>query len=131
MQTIEKITKEELQAIADNSVTKMQHKELANGRWAEMSFLNQMGNIGSEVSRTLNWKKKGNEERSNSAFERTLELMDLTIQNHKEYAVLRELCRMRDCFCESYLNNDIDDLEKINKYFFFFGLAYSMQNRNK
>ena len=109
----------------------MLHESLAAGRWAEMSFLNQMGNIGSEVSRTLNWKKKGNEERSNSAFERTLELMDLTIQNHKEHAVLREMCRMRDCFCESYLNNDIDDLEKINKYFFFFGLAYSMQNRNK
>ena len=35
----------------------MQHKTLENGRWAEMSFIDQMANIGSEIHRTSVWKK--------------------------------------------------------------------------
>ncbi len=31
----------------------MQHATLENGRWAEMSFPQQMANIGSETSRVL------------------------------------------------------------------------------
>jgi hypothetical protein len=29
----------------------MYHQELADGRWQEMSLMQQLGNIGSEVSR--------------------------------------------------------------------------------
>ena len=38
-----------------------QHKGLATGRWAQMSLSEQMANIGSEISRALNWKRKNNE----------------------------------------------------------------------
>ena len=41
----------------------MQHKTLEDGRWANMPFIEQMANIGSEISRTANWKEKGNEKR--------------------------------------------------------------------
>lgn len=34
------------------------HKELAQGRWAQMPLAEQMANIGSEVSRAFNWQKK-------------------------------------------------------------------------
>ncbi len=37
-----------------------QHKDLAAGRWRQMPFLEQMGNIGSEVEPALNWKFKNN-----------------------------------------------------------------------
>jgi hypothetical protein len=37
----------------------IQHKKLTGGRWAEMPLAEQMANVGSEVSRALNWKKKG------------------------------------------------------------------------
>ena len=33
------------------------HKDLAEGRWAKMSFREQMGNIESEVSRSLRAKE--------------------------------------------------------------------------
>lgn len=36
----------------------MQHKTLENGRWAEMSFIDQMANIGREIHRTSVWGKK-------------------------------------------------------------------------
>lgn len=38
---------------------KLVHPELAEGRWAEMPFALQMGNIGGEVSRAVNAKKTG------------------------------------------------------------------------
>jgi hypothetical protein len=56
-----------------------QHKNLAAGRWHQLSFLEQMANIGSEVERALNWRRKNNPTYSQRAFERALELIDLTL----------------------------------------------------
>ena len=35
------------------------HKELASGKWFVLSFFEQMANIGSEIERTISWRKKG------------------------------------------------------------------------
>ncbi len=43
-------------------------------RWKDLSINEQMANIGAEVGRSINWKKKGNLEMSMNAFYRTLEL---------------------------------------------------------
>ena len=58
----------------------MQHRSLENGRWAELSFPQQMANIGSETSRVLKALEAGKESRAQSAFTRFQELMDLTIR---------------------------------------------------
>ena len=89
----------------------MQHRSLESGKWAELSFMEQMANIGSEVSRTSKWKEKGNAERSQSAFYRALELIDLTLEYGRVHeknrsSMLRELCRLREIFCEEYLSSD-------------------------
>ena len=34
------------------------HKELAQGRWFNPSFFEQMANVGSEVARAINWREK-------------------------------------------------------------------------
>ena len=39
----------------------MHHKSLAEGRWAELSFTEQMANIGSETSRTYRALEAGKE----------------------------------------------------------------------
>jgi hypothetical protein len=36
-------------------MTDVQHRELAAGRWWELSIAEQLGNIGSEVSRAVRW----------------------------------------------------------------------------
>jgi len=59
---------------------KYQHKNLAAGRWEQLSFLEQMANIGSEVERALNWKTKKNNAYCVLAVERALELLDLTTE---------------------------------------------------
>ena len=44
-----------------------------------MALCEQMGNIGSEVSRAINWRNKGNGEFSARAAARALELLDLSL----------------------------------------------------
>jgi len=72
-----------------------QYKKLAEGRWAQMSLLAQMANIGSEVSRALNWQKKGRDDFSKKAVNRALELLDLTASTQKQYSRLKEILRVR------------------------------------
>jgi hypothetical protein len=77
-----------------------QHKELAAGRWVLLSFVEQMANIGSEVSRFITWKNKNHILNSTAAFERALELMDLTIADARNRSRLRELARLREAFVD-------------------------------
>ena len=80
-----------------------QHKDLASGRWAQLSFLEQMANIGSEVERALAWQAKNNTAYSQKAFERALELVDLTLDITTSLARLKELARMREAIADYFI----------------------------
>jgi len=79
-----------------------QHKELAEGRWAKMPFCEQMANIGSEVSRALNWQKKGKDDFSKRALDRALELIDLTARSLNKYSRLKELFRIKEALLDFF-----------------------------
>ena len=79
-----------------------QHQELAAGRWQQLSFLDQMANIGSEVERALNWQIKNNADYAQKAFERALELIDLTLDCDKNYAHLKEIARTREAIVDYF-----------------------------
>ena len=83
-----------------------QHKNLANGKWFELSFPVQMANIGSEVSRAISWKNKNNPEYSQKAFERVLELLSLTISDEKNKKRLRELTRLNEVLVDYFAFNN-------------------------
>jgi len=78
------------------------HRELAAGKWNLLSFAEQMANIGSEIERTISWKQKGRPEISSRAFERALELMDLTIADGKNRGRLKELTRAREALSDHF-----------------------------
>ncbi len=78
------------------------HKELADGRWRTLSFVEQMANIGSEVERFLNWRAKNHQEYSAKAFERALELIDLTLDANRQRGRLREVARVREALGDSF-----------------------------
>lgn len=107
----------------------MQHLSLENGRWAGMSFPQQMANIGSETSRVLRAVLAGKYSRAESAFARAQELIDLTIKYGRadecpaaRSAMWEELCRFRELFCASYLSLDVDALTSLNRYLDMFAL---------
>jgi len=83
-----------------------QHKDLASGRWGQLSFLEQMANIGSEVERALNWQVKGNATYSQKAFERALELVDLTLDITTATARFKELARIREAIADYFVGTN-------------------------
>lgn len=97
-----------------------QHQQLANGRWRQLSFLEQMANIGSEVERTILWKEKGNKEYSEQAFERALELLDLTIADKRNNLRLKELTRLRETLADFFVfDNEFSSSDKLWRSYFY------------
>ncbi len=79
-----------------------QHKQLAAGRWAEFSFMEQMANIGSEAGRALEWSSRGNKALSLSALNRTLELLYLTVEANTVPSRYKELARVREIILDFF-----------------------------
>jgi hypothetical protein len=77
-----------------------QHRELASGRWKELSLVEQMANIGSEVGRARRWRRKGKSELAEKAAARALELLDLSLGAGHSYARLREIARVREALVD-------------------------------
>ena len=101
------------------------HAELASGGWAKYNLMEQLGNVGSDVDRAIRWKQKGNEAYFQNAVDRAIELMDLTIMDHRWKKSLKELCRARDVICDYFLgkNEYGSTPESISKYFYHYALA--------
>lgn len=104
------------------------HKNLAKSKWQKLSFMEQMANIGSEVERTISWRKKGNLEYSKLAFERALELLDLTIFDKKNRSRLKELCRVREALIDYFVfDNEYKSTDRDwRNYFYAFNYAARM-----
>lgn len=101
-----------------------EHKTLAAGQWVELSFAEQMGNIGSEVHRAPKWHIQGNQKRFQGAFERALELFDLTIGSSRQHPTrLKEVLYGRYEFCDYFLGNKLNtDPTKMQRYYDQFAL---------
>jgi len=101
------------------------HKELAAGKWEKLSLAEQMANIGSEVERAINWRTKNNPEYSRLAFERALELLDLTLSCNHVFPRLKELARLREVLADFFVfNNNYRSTETdLKNYFFAFNYA--------
>lgn len=107
----------------------IQHKHLAAGRWFELTLIEQLANIGSEVERTILWKEKGDPQYSYMAFERALELIDLTIADPKNKKRLKEIVRSREALVDHFVyDNEYKTTDKQwRDYFFQFNYAAAMQ----
>lgn len=103
----------------------MEHKQAEAGRWAKFTTSEQMANIGSEVERTILWKNKNNSDYSNKAFERALELLDLTVEDKKNKSRLKEILRLREALVDYFLfDNEFSSSDELwRKYFYPFNFA--------
>jgi hypothetical protein len=81
------------------------HKELAAGRWKEFPLALQMAHVGSEVERALKWHEAGDASRARPAYERALELLDLTSKYAHRSSQIRELRRAREALAD-YFDGD-------------------------
>jgi len=102
-----------------------QHESLASGRWRNLSLIEQLANIGSEVERALNWRAKGNLTYSQRALERALELISLTIEDPRHRRRLKEITRLREAILDYFLGENLyqSSEELWRRYFYAFGYA--------
>ena len=103
----------------------IEHQKLADGGWQKLSFFEQMANIGSEVERTIKWKGKANHAYAEKAFIRALELFDLTVEDKKNIARLKEIIRTREIFSDFFMggNSYKSTDSQWQKYFLSFNYA--------
>ncbi|MEK7124436.1 MAG: hypothetical protein AAB877_02005 [Patescibacteria group bacterium] len=84
-----------------------------------------MANIGAEIGRAINWRSK-DKKLSQLAFERGLELLDLTIQDKKNRgSKMKELSRLQEVLADYFMgNNEYGSTDKSwENYFYFFNAA--------
>jgi hypothetical protein len=89
-------------------MTGVQHRELAAGRWWSLSLAEQLGNVGSEVSRAASWSAR-DPGRAEAAVYRALELIDLTLDDprHRQSAArLREIARLREVVADYFVGSN-------------------------
>lgn len=103
------------------------HKDLDNSRWYKISFYEQMANVGSEVERAINWKKKNNNEYCQLAIWRMLELLDLTRLDPKNKNRLKELSRLREVLLDYLWGENIHQSKErqTKNYFYLFNYLIS------
>ena len=108
-------------------MTEMQHRDLAAGRWWELSLAEQLGNVGSEVSRAVRWQVR-NPEVARGALYRALELLDLTLADrrlHQSRPRLREIARAREVVADFFAgpNQYGSTAPSLQKYFDAYAVA--------
>ena len=106
------------------------HSEETRKNWGEHSIAYQMGNIGSEVSRSLKWTEKGNQARADKAIDRALELFDFTVNaNTKNSPRLTEILKAREEFCDYFFGGNSwgTDPVKMQRYYDQFAMMMRLR----
>ena len=95
-------------------------------RWGRLELVEQLGNVGSEVERAIRAHEAGLSGRFEGAFERALELFDLTAadsrwRGHRQ----QEILRAREEFCRLFFDREVppDSARGLRRYFFGFAWA--------
>ena len=108
-------------------MTGIQHRTLGDGRWFELSLVEQLGHVGSEISRALAWQSR-NADLSQRALFRALELLDLTLDDPRlraSPARLREVARAREVVVDYFegANTYNSTGPSLQRYFDWFAVA--------
>lgn len=104
------------------------HERLAGGRWMELTLMEQLANVGSEVDRAIRAAASGRIELRDRAIDRALELFDLTATDDRwRGPARREVLRAREEFCTLLLGSDAstfaDSAASLSRYFLHFAVA--------
>lgn len=109
-------------------MTDVSNRDFAQ-RWWAMSVAEQLGNIGSEISRASKWTSR-NPELARAALYRGLALFDLTLDDprHRQApARLRELARAREVVVDLFAGSNQygSTADSLQRYFDAFALSRS------
>ena len=109
------------------------HVEAAAGRWANLTLVEQMANVGSEVERAIRAHEAGRVTRFDHALARALELFDLTATDARWRGPRRrEILRAREEFCRLFFDPDVPpaSADGLRRYFLQFATAARRATRH-
>lgn len=104
------------------------HKKLASGGWQKLSLMEQLGNIGGEISRAGRWQDK-DQNLFQEATERALELFDFTLSDSRWEGRRREIARAREVFCDAIYGGELYKSSFIDLVRYFDQFAYAARLR--
>ena len=106
------------------TISDAHHPGLAAGGWQRLTLVEQLANVGTEVGRMIRWRDR-DEARTAAAFERALELLDLTLADSRWRGRLKEIARARELLCDAEAGGTEygTTLEGLDRYFLAFSLA--------
>ncbi len=99
----------------------MTHQET----WQKFTLMEKMGNIASEVHRTIEWKKKGERKIAEDSFYMVLVLFDMSVDYHRDNTgFVNEADLFREIFCDYFWDGPDYDIsaEQIMDYLMPFAL---------
>lgn len=97
----------------------MEQKSLADGRWFELSLVEQLANVGCDIDRAIRWKNREEEVYSHDALKRAFDLLFLTIKDPKNKKRLKEVMRVKELLLDYFMgNNEYSSSDEMwHKYF--------------
>ena len=101
------------------------HPTLTVERWKSFSWDKRLLNVGAELIRAKNAVKTHDPEARKGAFERALELTDLTVEagmEGKTRGFLKELLRFREVLADFYIHSEKKEEEIVQLARVFFDL---------
>lgn len=101
------------------------HAGLAAGRWKELTLLEQLANVGSEVGRAARAKSMGNDLRLAAALDRCFELFEMTLADERWHGRRREIARAKEVVCDFLMGDNVfgSTPDSLDRYFLPFAVA--------
>ena len=79
---------------------------MEKSKWFNLTKAQQIGNIGSEIARAAYWENHNDLINRNKALERSLDLLDLTLNDRRWKAGIKEIARFREVVSAQYCNDE-------------------------
>ena len=101
------------------------HSETAH-RWRQLTLMEQLAHVGSEVERAIRAHEAGNRTRFDGAHARALELFDFTVADDRWAGPRRrEILRAREEFCRLFFDDNVPENSAagLRRYFLAFAVA--------
>ena len=102
------------------------HGGLGAGRWLELTLIEQLANIGSDVGRACRARDAGDGARFDAALDRALELFDLTLADRRwNLPKLGEVARAREATVDFLIGDNVygSSTASMDAYFTSFAAA--------
>ena len=104
----------------------MTNYQVDRDRWSKMTIQEQMGNIGSEVGRSISAWRVHDTARFDGALSRALDLFDATTEQliSEHSPRVKEVLRSRDQYLSLFFDNTFEaDASSVEDYFMQYALA--------